>query len=128
MANLTIHAGDFEKGKGSIHPPGLTGGKAVGVTPPAKAGEFTWTGLGKHELLELAQIDVASEESVKRLGGTVGWGVVGGALLGPVGMLAGLLAGGRKKEVTFVAVFKDGRRMLATTDSATYTKLSALLF
>jgi hypothetical protein len=38
------------------------------------------------------------------------------------------MLGGRKKEVTFIARFKDGRKLLATTDSSTYTKLQAAVF
>jgi len=30
--------------------------------------------------------------------------------------------------VTFIAKFKDGRKLLATTDSKTFTKLRALVF
>jgi hypothetical protein len=77
---------------------------------------------------ELEAVDVASEENVKKIGGTAGWGVAGGVLLGPVGLLAGLLIGGRKKEVTFVARFKDGRKLLASTDQKTYTKIQAAVF
>jgi len=43
-------------------------------------------------------------------------------------MLAGLLLGGKGKEITFVAVLKDGKKMLATADSKTFTKLQALAF
>lgn len=48
--------------------------------------------------------------------------------LGQVGLLAGLILGGNKKEVTFVAKFKDGRKMLATTDSKSFTKMQAATF
>src|SRR3546814_10870207 len=50
----------------------------------------------------IADLEPASEESVKRIGGTLGWGAAGALVLGPVGLLAGLLAGGRGTEVTFV--------------------------
>ena len=53
--------------------------------------------------------------SIKKLGRTIGGGIIGGVLLGPVGWLAGVLASGRKKEVTFLATLKDGRQFLATT-------------
>ena len=76
----------------------------------------------------LAVVEVASEESVKRIGGAAGWGAVGALALGPVGLLAGVILGGRSKDVTFIATFKDGRKMLATTDSKTFTKLQALVF
>ena len=70
-------------------------------------------------------VEPATEESVKRLGGTLGWGVAGGLLLGPVGLLAGLLAGGRHKEITFICVFQDGKKIVATADNKTYVKLLA---
>jgi len=57
------------------------------------------------------------------VGGTAGWGIAGGALLGPVGLLAGLLLGGRGKNITFVCRFNDGRKILATTDEQTFAKI-----
>lgn len=118
MASINVHAGDFPKGKASL---------MFGVL------SFSWQmgdGLmGKSiHLNELEAVDIATEESVKRLGGTLGWGVVGATLLGPVGLLAGLLAGGRKTEVTFVAKLKDGRKFLASADSAAYKKIAAAVF
>lgn len=118
MAKIKIHAGDFPKGTANAH--------FGGIAFPWKAGDG-WTGEGI-SFKEIAHLETASEESVKKLGGTVGWGVVGATLLGPVGLLAGLLAGGRKNEVTFVCEFKDGRKMLATTDSKTFTKMQAAIF
>lgn len=77
---------------------------------------------------QLASVEVATEENVKKLAGTVGWSLVGAAALGPVGFLAGLFFGGRKKNVTFIAELKDGRRMLATTDTKTFMQLQAAAF
>lgn len=77
---------------------------------------------------QIKEIDIANEESVKRLGGTVGWGIAGAAILGPVGLLAGLLAGGKGKDTTFVCAFKDGRKFMASMNSKTYSKLQADLF
>lgn len=117
MAKITVHAGDFRKGSGALH-------FGVLVLPSDKkpiAGETVM-------LKDLEEVDVASEDSVKRVGGTVGWGAAGAIVLGPVGLLAGLLLGGRGKDVTFVAKFKDGRKLLATTDSKTFTQLKAAAF
>lgn len=118
MAKVTIHAGDYPTGGATL---------MMGVLSfPWQAGDGL---LGKSVALnQLISVEVASEESVKRLGGTVGWGVIGATLLGPVGLLAGLLLGGKKTEVTFVAVFKDGKKMLASTDSASYKKFAAAVF
>jgi hypothetical protein len=54
--------------------------------------------------------------------------VAGAVLLGPLGLLAGVLVGGRKKEITFVAKLKDGRKFLGTPDSKTFTQLQAAVF
>lgn len=114
MARVTIRAGDFVRVDGrhsfgslvlntEAHP-------SIGATILIAA---------------LEVVEVAPEERVKKLGGTVGWRIAGGILLGPVGLRAGLLVGGRTKQVTFVAKFKDGRRLLATTYSKTFTELQA---
>ena len=74
------------------------------------------------------QVKTSCFFSTHQLGGTVGWGVVGATLLGPVGLLAGLLLGGKGKDVTFIMKLKDGRKLLGTVDGKTYTKLNALIF
>lgn len=122
MAILQIHAGDFNKGKGSI-----TIEKGICTITPAKGDTF----FSKSYTISGVQIEtlaIASEENVKKLEGTVGWGIAGAVLLGPVGLLAGLLLGGKNKEITFILKLIDGRKMLASTENATYTKLTALTF
>jgi hypothetical protein len=117
MATIKVHAGDFLKGEGQLSFGSLT----------LKTKEHSWVGEAI-PLSALETVEVASEESVKKVGGTVGWGAAGAVILGPVGLLAGLLLGGRKKEVTFVAKFKDGRKLMATTDNKSFTKLKAAVF
>lgn len=88
-------------------------------------------GVKKRETIPFAEIEsleVASEESVKRIGGTIGWGAAGAVLLGPAGLLAGLLLGGKSKEVAFVCKLKDGRKFLAVADSGTFQKIQAAMF
>jgi hypothetical protein len=117
MATIKLHAGDWGEGQGRLVEDLLL------LPEPG--------GLGTNEHLPLSslhEIELASEESVMRLGGTIGWGAVGALALGPVGLLAGLLLGGRGTDVTFVANFKDGRKMLATTDSRAFTRLKAAVF
>lgn len=118
MAKLKIHAGDFPKGSASV---------TMGIISfPWQPGDgfFPKT----MPIAEFESVEVATEEAVKRVGGTVGWGAAGAVLLGPVGLLAGLLVGGRGKDVTFIGFTKDGKKMLATTDSKTYTKIQATCF
>ena len=118
MAKVTVHAGDFLEGDGSY-----TGSCLFLKTEEKKS----WNGECIH-IRELETVEMATEESVKKIGGTIGWGVTGAVLLGPVGLLAGVLLGGKKKQVTFVAKFKDERKLFATTDSKTFTKLQAAVF
>jgi hypothetical protein len=61
-----------------------------------------------------------TEENVKKLGKALGWSILGGAVFGSIGLLAGLIATGKRKEVTFIVKFDDGRKMLATADLDTY--------
>ncbi|MCP3660180.1 MAG: hypothetical protein GY830_07715 [Bacteroidetes bacterium] len=117
MAKVKVHAGDFLKGDSQYS----LGSFMLKTKEHSIIGEVV-------PITELEMVEVADEENVKKLGGTVGWGVAGGVLLGPLGLLAGLLLGGKKKEVTFIAKFKNGKKLLATTDSQTFTKLRAAAF
>jgi hypothetical protein len=116
MGKVTVHAGDWGECSASFSSSGSFG--FFTFPHGNKAGDIGKTG---HDI---ASVEKANEESVKRIGGTVGWGAVGGVLLGPVG----LLAGGRGTDVTFVAHFKDGSKLLATTDAKTYTAIQAASF
>ncbi|RRQ22901.1 hypothetical protein D6C00_13845 [Thiohalobacter thiocyanaticus] len=69
-----------------------------------------------------------TEQNKKRVVGTLGGGVAGAVLLGPVGAIGGLLIGGNGKQVTVSCSLKDGRRFLATTDSKTYQKLLSMTY
>lgn len=117
MGKIKVHAGDFLPGDGTL---------SLGILL-LRTQDHSWVG-ESIAIDQLDSVEMATEESVKRLGGTLGWGAAGAILLGPVGLLAGLLAGGRKKKVTFVARFKDGRKMLATADSSDFTELQAAAF
>lgn len=112
-----VHAGDF------IHTRGVINNKDFRLMTK------------EHRILgekifftQVAELSEANEESVKRVGGTVGWGLAGAAVLGPVGLLAGLLLGGRGKDITFVAKLKDGRKFMATTSLKNYTRMQAAIF
>lgn len=80
--------------------------------------------------------ELQTEESLKKLAGSAGWGftgaIVGGLLTGGVGLLvgglAGVLSGGNKTEVCFLCELEDGRKFLAITDKKTYQSILAVLF
>lgn len=74
------------------------------------------------------KVEIITEESKKRFMHSFGLGAVGGLLLGPLGLLAGVLAGGNKKEVCFACYMKDGKKFMAVADSKIYQKLASLVF
>lgn len=119
MARINVRAGDFI----TISPShSYSNGKFNLATE-----EREWKLKNTETILasELEYLALASEENVKKLGGTIGWGAAGAAVLGPMGLLAGLLLGGKMKEVTFVAKFKDGRKLVGTTDPKTWVDIQS---
>lgn len=76
----------------------------------------------------IERIELMTEEKAKSFLGAAGLGLVGGLVFGPVGALAGILAGGNKKEICFACYFKDGTKFMAVADPKTYQKLVALTF
>jgi hypothetical protein len=114
VAKVKIHAANFPYIEVSAE------GSCIFI----KTGVFQFTGETIHAS-KFTTIEAASEDSVKKVGGAIGWGVVGGVLAGPIGLIAGAILGGNKKDVTFVAEIEDGRKFMATTDSKTFIKLQA---
>ena len=127
MATIIIHAGHFKPGKINIRL-GIPA-NSIFFTPDVMRLTDVATGsVIYYKLEDLAELEVASEESTKKMMGAIGWGLVGDLALGPLGLLAGVLSGGKQTNVKFIGNFKDGRRMLATTDSKTFTAMQAALF
>ena len=73
------------------------------------------------------EYEVMDEEKKKSASSAVGRGLVGGFLLGPVGILAGLSA--KSKGVYVLAVqFKDGKKSLLEVDDKIYKSIIKILF
>lgn len=116
MASIKVHAGDFNRwGNNSF-----AWSSFVLALPDGGSKVY-----GSNDIEEL---EVASEQNVKRMGGAIGWGAVGALALGPLGLLAGVLSGGNRKDVTFVVRFKDDRKLLGTIDQKAFIKIQALRF
>lgn len=64
--------------------------------------------------------EVITEETRKSAASGVARGLVGGALLGPVGLLAGGLSAKNKGTVTLAIQFKDGKKSLLEVDDKIY--------
>jgi hypothetical protein len=87
MAKIKVHAANF---------PYLEI-NATGSCIFIKTGAFQLTGETIHGS-RLVTIESASEDSVKKVGGAIGWGSSEAFSL-PVGLLAGALLGGNKKRL-----------------------------
>lgn len=118
-----VHAGDFKPGNHhqlSRSPLWYFGGKYREWRLVMDVGSW------RRETVPVSQVvsvEVASEEAFNRLGGVLGWGLAGDVLFGPVGLLAGLIRGGRGKKTTFICSLKDGRKFLATAPSGVFSKI-----
>lgn len=112
MTRLTVQSGDFLQGEAEYRNGSLTLKTARSPSPGEKIA-----------LSRIKDMQVANQESSRNLGSALGWGMAGALVAGPIGLLAGLWLGGKDEEVTFLATFKDGRKLLAVTDSKTWSKL-----
>lgn len=112
LGRIDVHAGDFKKGNESQ----FVRGKFL----MKKQGSFFRETIPSSQMVKL---ELASEEAVLNVGGAAGWGLAGSVLLGPAGLLAGLILGGRGKDATFICQFKDGRKFLGTASVSVFNEL-----
>jgi hypothetical protein len=129
MAKIKVHGGDFvagESGKFSF-------GVLTLPTPNSFLGIFT--GSEKIPLSKVMRVQAVNKETRHRTGAAVGRGLVGGMLgglvSGPVGLTSaviGFTMTNHTSDVMFEAEFEGGRRLLATTNTTTYSKLLAAAF
>ena len=74
---------------------------------------------------KIAKVTQQTEESVKALSETLGWGLAGALVFGPLGALAGVVLGGNRKEICALVELKDNRKFLAVMDPKVYQKFLA---
>lgn len=63
---------------------------------------------------EIRKVVIVSSDSRKKVGSVASRGIVGGALLGPVGLVAGAASGKNKNSTTFLIEYKDGSKETRT--------------
>lgn len=124
MASLKVLAGDFvtyaPASCGS-----LLGIAMITVTPK----DSQWGSPKSYNVkTDVKSLTLANEQDGVRAFGAAGWGTVGALLAGPAGLIAGAILGGRGKDVTFIAEFNDGKKLLGRTDGKTWDKLLAARF
>lgn len=119
MATGKIIAGDFSKDE-IIK---IVAGKPAIV--PKDGGLFSKVNFINNDIqnIEIQNIEIITEENKKKFIGTAGWGLVCGLALGPLGLIAGILAGGNKKEFLIACELKNGKKLIAKVDSKIYKSL-----
>lgn len=103
-------------------------GKQVGATFGTA---YLITGLTKSYTLDKAHVEsyeLITDDHRKSAASGVARGLVGGALLGPVGMLAGGLSAKNKGVYQIAVQFKDGKRSLLEVDDKIYKALITSMF
>lgn len=71
----------------------------------------------------LAAIEILTQENKTSIASKAGYGIIGSIALGPVGALAGLLAGGNKTKIFFTITIADGRQFVVEGKVEDYKKL-----
>ena len=118
--SFKVLAGDFTTGNGSF----MFGHFTLYAT-----GQESWipksTSYTMRQVTDLQEINESNKVSVL---GATGWGTLGAVALGPVGLLAGMVLGGRGKSVVFAVEFDDGKKALIQCSNKVWTKIIAAKF
>jgi hypothetical protein len=117
MAQLDVLAGDFAISRGRSH---WWRGKLL----MKRNGKFFRENIQPRQI---ESVQLASEQAVISVGGAAAFGTAGALLLGPVGLLAGLVLGGRGNKTTFICKLTDGRKFIATANTKVFKELERLL-
>ncbi len=72
--------------------------------------------------------EVIDQESTKDLGSAFGRGLIGNALFGSVGMMAGVISAKNKTAIIISIDFKNGDKSLIEVDKDIYKLLMKILF
>lgn len=134
MASITIHGGDFIAGRGKF--------KSGVLTLPTSERPYG----EKIPLSKVMRVEAVNKEMKHRTGAAVGRGFLAGIVAGPIGAVGAVLGGptgvavglasavvgftttNHTSDVTFEAGLEGGRRLLATTNTATFTSLLGAAF
>lgn len=77
---------------------------------------------------DITEFQVVTEENKASILGKVGWGAAGLVVLGPLGLLAGVLGGGNKRDRLMVIKMRDGRSAMIKGNAADAEALMAATF
>lgn len=114
MGNVKVIGSDYYA-EGKAH---NFSGKTLSLVPKPTFGSFSsvmaavlGTGLQRVKIKDITIAEV-TEESVKKFGGAAAFGVTGGFLFGPAGLIAGAIMGGNKKTHTLIIETEKGKALI----------------
>jgi len=76
----------------------------------------------KLTLNDIALVELIDEETARTAGRTIGLALAGALVAGPLGLAAGFF--GKKSEVRFALLFKDGTRLVGCCTPKAFRKLT----
>jgi len=126
MSTFAVLAGDFPKS-----PAPQIAGHTLRLPRPAGSPMRSLSIDSPYEVVHAAEItslEIVSQASGKSFGGAAAAGIAGGLLLGGVGAIAGVLAGGNKDAVTFQITLRDGRKVLGSAKPTVFQEIQTAEF
>jgi hypothetical protein len=83
-----------------------------------------WKRLDITNLIDKAEL-ITTENKISIMS-VAGWGILGALIFGPVGVLAGAILGGRRKQYGIICYLKDGRKFMAVVDDELLRRITML--
>lgn len=116
MKTINVLSGDIPNGEWTVATAFFNSKKAVALQ-----------GVFRRIKLDGARVQIVNQEYSKSLVGKTIGAAVGGALLGPVGLVAGALATGNKNDVVFQLILSDDRSGICRCSGKTFALFHHLL-
>lgn len=79
----------------------------------------------KYPVQRIAAIEEVNSDTDRKVGGTLGWGVAGALVAGPLGAVAAGYFGGKKNDVTFICQLDDGKQFVGVMKKSLFSSLAA---
>jgi len=79
----------------------------------------------KYPAKRIVAVEEVSADSDRKVGGTLGWGIAGALVAGPLGAIAAGYVGGKKNDVTFICRLDDGKEFVGVMKKSLFSSLSA---